>query len=447
MLLGQRKLLVLARYPETGRVKTRLIPFLGRDGATALHRRLVLRTIRVARRFCRQNGVDLELWYGATGEGASGVVETAFHHWLGADLRCYCQSGPDLGARMASAIQAAFDPGTTAVVLIGTDCPELTSEHLALAFEKLKSASVVFGPAHDGGYYLVGMNQPNPGLFQGPVWGTETVLARSLQILRSQGTPYRLLPELHDLDRPDDWARWQTTVAVEEQQWNGVSVIVPARNEASGILATLQHVGNSSEVDTVVVDGGSRDATVDLARQAGVPVLESLPGRARQMNHGAAEAQRNVLLFLHADTHLPPGWLEAVRTAFQTPGVVAGAFGFQIRDPFPGRAWIEWTTQLRARWLRLPYGDQALFCRRPIFDEMGGYPDLPILEDYIWVRKIRRYGRLVHLNPRAATSGRRWRRLGAFRTTWKNSLILAAYHLGVSPQRLATWYKGGAGEP
>ena len=123
--------------------------------------------------------------------------------------------------------------------------------------------------------------------------------------------------------------------------------------------------------------------------------------------------------------------------------VAAGAFRFRIAGGFPGKCLIEWATDLRSRWLQRPYGDQGLFLARALFEEMGGFADLPIMEDYEFTTRLRRRGRIITVGEAAITSGRRWQKLGVLRTTLRNQWMLVGYHLGVPPQKLAKRYRGG----
>jgi hypothetical protein len=160
------------------------------------------------------------------------------------------------------------------------------------------------------------------------------------------------------------------------------------------------------------------------------------------MNAGAAQATGNVLLFLHADTLLPDNWTRVVTETLKTPGVVAGSFGFRVAERFPGRWLVEWTTNLRSRWFQNPYGDQTQFLRRAMFEELGGFADLPIMEDYELNQRLRKLGRVVTAEAAAITSGRRWKRLGVVRTTLTNKMMIAGFHLGVCPHKLARFYRG-----
>src|SRR5882724_6468892 len=159
MTVRRRRLVLFTRFPEAGRVKTRLIPALGPEGAVALHRRLVLRTLRSAEIACRSCNADLEIRF-------EGGTEEYIHHWLGDEFICRPQHEGDLGDRMAATFEGSFGAGSKAAIIIGSDCPSLTSGLLAEAFEKLESHSVVIGPAVDGGYYLIGLARHIPELFR-----------------------------------------------------------------------------------------------------------------------------------------------------------------------------------------------------------------------------------------------------------------------------------------
>ncbi len=431
---NSKHLILFARYPVPGRAKTRLIPALGAEGAAALHRRLVLHALRTARKACRAVCAELDVRF-------EGGTEQAMSHWLGTGARFLPQGAGDLGDRMAGAFEESFRTGSTATVIIGSDCPGLSPDVIATAFARLTEAPVVLGPARDGGYYLIGLSRPLPELFRGIPWGTDRVLADSLAVLQRRGCEPALLDPLEDIDRPEDLPAWHRVAAREDACLDRVSVIIPALNEEHHIAATLRAVGQSLCHEVIVVDGGSTDATVPRAKEAGVTVLSSKPGRARQMNAGAVRAEGGSLLFLHADTLLPSGWAEAVLRTLRAPGVAAGAFRFRIAGSFAGKSFIEWTTGFRSRWLQRPYGDQGLFLTRALFEEMGGFADLPIMEDHEFSARQRRRGRIDTVGEAALTSARRGQTLGVVRTTLRNQWMLAGYHLGVSPRRLATLYR------
>jgi len=427
-------LILFARFPVAGKVKTRLIPALGAEGAAALHRRLVLRTFRTALGACAATGVELEIRF-------AGDSAEAFRHWLGDGFLCRPQSEGDLGQRMQSAFADSFKEGSSKTILIGSDCPELTPDRLAMAFERVGLTPIVFGPAHDGGYYLIGLARLFPELFRGINWGTETVLAESRRSLVLLNVMPGMLDPLGDLDVPADLPGWQRLSEAEESGPQRVSVIIPALNEAGQIVATVESAQQSGPHEILVVDGGSTDDTRELAKAAGAVVIQSQPGRARQMNAGAARATGNVLLFLHADTVLPDKWTRVVGEMLAEPGTVAGAFGFRIAGEFAGRRLVEWSTNLRSRWFQSPYGDQTQFLRRSLFEELGGFADFPIMEDYELNQRLRKRGRVAASTVAAITSGRRWKKLGVIRTTFINTIIIIGFHLGVCPHKLAKVYR------
>ena len=156
-----------------------------------------------------------------------------------------------------------------------------------------------------------------------------------------------------------------------------------------------------------------------------------------------AVASGRLLLFLHADTLLPDGYEELIRRALDRPATVAGAFRFRTDDSGAAMRLVEWGANIRSALFQWPYGDQGLFMEKRVFDELGGFLPLPIMEDYELVGRLRRRGPVVTLNEAAITSARRWQRLGALRTTARNLAMIAGYHAGVPPERLARFYRDG----
>ena len=219
-----------------------------------------------------------------------------------------------------------------------------------------------------------------------------------------------------------------------------VSVIVPTLNEQNGLAETLDALLLDPGDELIVVDAGSTDHTPDIARRYTERFYQGPRGRAQQMNFGARQAGGDILLFLHADTRLPPDGLEAVRNALLQRGAVGGAFRLVITPATAGLRLVAWGTNLRSRFGGLPYGDQALFVWRRVFEELGGYDDVPFMEDIRLVQALRRRGRLTLLPQAAATSGRRWQRDGVLFTTLRNIVLMMLYFCGVQPATLKRWY-------
>ncbi len=429
------RLIVFTRYPEPGATKTRMIPALGPEGAAELHRKLTEHTLRQARRFSAAS-VEVQ-WTGGN--------EDAMRTWLGPDARLRHQSEGDLGARMAEAFRRAFQDGATRAVLVGCDCPDLGPETYDAAFEALERNEVLLGPALDGGYYLVGIRAKASDtwqtLFNGIDWGTDQVLAQSLARARDAGLRVALLAPLEDVDRPKDLAIWERHVSGKTPP---LSVIIPTLNEAGRLADTLRALDAGKNIEVVVVDGGSMDATLRIARDHGARCFEATTGgRAAQMNLGAAKATGDTLLFLHADTRVPASYLDDIRECLARPGVIAGAFRFATDFDSASMRIVAGSTALRARYFQLPYGDQGLFLRKSDFRRAGGFRAMPIMEDFEFARRLRHLGRIEIARSAAVTRGERWRRLGPWRTTARNALIVGLYWLGVSPEKLSRMYRRG----
>jgi rSAM/selenodomain-associated transferase 2 len=217
-----------------------------------------------------------------------------------------------------------------------------------------------------------------------------------------------------------------------------LSVVIPTWNEAENLAATLAALPPGAEV--VVADGGSIDGTVEIARRAGARVIASEAGRARQMNQGARETRGDTLLFLHADAALGSGAGEAIEEALADPRVVGGFFRLRIQSSRCALRLASWGSNFRARVLLLPYGDQGLFLRRSVYEEVGGFPDVPFLEDVALIRMLRRRGRLAALDVTLTTGDRHWRELGVALSTLLDWTAVGLYFLGVSPSTLAPSY-------
>ncbi|WGV24317.1 TIGR04283 family arsenosugar biosynthesis glycosyltransferase [Halotia branconii] len=220
-----------------------------------------------------------------------------------------------------------------------------------------------------------------------------------------------------------------------------ISIIIPTLNEQENIKAAIATTQHSTNIEVIVVDGGSQDDTVAITQSLGIKIISSLPSRAIQMNTGAIAASGEILLFLHADTRLPIGFDQMIRTALQQPKTVAGAFVLQINDPSWGLRWIERGVYWRSHFLQMPYGDQAIFVTKAVFQQTGNFPELPIMEDFELIRRLKRIGKIIILPVPVITSARRWLQKGIVKTTLLNQIVIIAYFLGVSPQRLRNWYR------
>lgn len=220
-----------------------------------------------------------------------------------------------------------------------------------------------------------------------------------------------------------------------------LAIVMPVLDEAAGIVATLQSLAplRARGVEIVVADGGSRDATVALARPLADRVVAAPRGRARQMNAGAAATAAAQLLFLHADTLLPDGADALVQAALARRAW--GRFDVRITGASPMFPLIAALMNRRSRWTGIATGDQAMFMTRTAFEAAGGFPDQPLMEDVELSRRLKRQGAPACLRERVHTSGRRWEQRGVWRTIWLMWRLRFAYWRGADPARLAALYR------
>ncbi|MGB6339366.1 MAG: TIGR04283 family arsenosugar biosynthesis glycosyltransferase [Candidatus Aminicenantaceae bacterium] len=425
--MGFRRFIIFTRYPFPGRVKTRLIPALGSDGAASLHDAMTLHSLRWSKSLSSQYPDILEVRF-------EGGTLSQMQQWLGGNRKYVEQGEGDLGQRMERAFQENFQKKYRHIVLVGTDCPQMTAFHVKEAFFALKSHDMVIGPSEDGGYYLIGLSQIVPELFVSMEWGTDKVFKKTMEKAKQRNLSVRVLARLNDVDEPDDLPVWDMV----SNQF--ISVVIPTLNEEVNLPKALQSVGRMPYCEVIVADGGSQDRTVPIAEEWGAKVVLSEACRGSQMNAGARKASGDILLFLHADTVLPEDYAELIRHTLSNPSVPGGSFAVRF-SPTTGHLnlkskTISWRTTV----LRKPYGDQAIFVRASLFRLMGEYTDIPLMEDVDFVNRLRKRGKLAFIHEPVVTDSRRFRFQGGIKATFRNKLTKMGYALGVSPERLARFY-------
>ena len=218
-----------------------------------------------------------------------------------------------------------------------------------------------------------------------------------------------------------------------------ISVIIPTLNEADCIASAIRSAQSRGAGEIIVVDGGSADGTSAIAQSLGAAVIASAANRGAQQNLGALRAAGPILLFLHADTKLPVDFAGRIRETLAGPGVAGGAFRFRL----DGLGWrfrlIERVVALRCKLFQLPYGDQAIFVTKETFERAGRFPESPVMEDFDFVTRLKKLGRVAIAGADAVTSARRWRRMGVWRMTWINQLCIFGYYLRIPSRRMARW--------
>jgi rSAM/selenodomain-associated transferase 2 len=222
------------------------------------------------------------------------------------------------------------------------------------------------------------------------------------------------------------------------------SIIIPVYREAGRIRQTLDSLlinTDRADCEIIVVDGETDPSTLAMVQSKAVRKISSPKGRGIQLNTGAREASGEFLIFLHADTRLPANALEEIDRTMQSKNIVAGAFDLGIdSDRYAFRV-IEKIASWRSRLTRIPYGDQAVFIRRDDFRSLGGFQEIPIMEDVELMKRIKKQGGKIHILPnRVRTSARRWEKEGLLYGTMRNWLLVLLYYLGVKPEKLARFY-------
>lgn len=226
---------------------------------------------------------------------------------------------------------------------------------------------------------------------------------------------------------------------------NRISIIIPVLNEASIINQTIDHIfslPSGEEFEVIVVDGNPHGETINAIRRKEVKKIVAEKGRPKQMNSGAFHAEGKILLFLHADTILPGDTLDSISSVMEKGNLVGGAFDLGIQSDRPIFRVIANAASFRSRITRIPYGDQGIFIRKDYFYKLGGFKEMPLMEDVELMRRIKRAGDKICILPsRVRTSPRRWEREGILYCTLRNWTLITLYFLGIPPEKLAKFYK------
>jgi uncharacterized protein len=431
---------IFAKAPVAGRVKTRLVPAVGAEGAVRLAMALLEDTLEALL---------------AHGRAAPVLAVDNVAAFQGRGLPMVEQGTGDLGERLERVLGRGLARAPVALV-VGSDTPGFPAPLLEEAFSALERADAVLTPAEDGGFTLLGLRRCPPGLLRGLPWSKPETLRATEARLRARGLGVLRTRPWFDVDGPADLARLRVELSegtvqarhtaevlgtLSMKPW--LSVVMPVLDEARRLEAVLRRLVGLPGVDEVlVVDGGSSDVTRVVAQGvAGVRLLEAPRGRARQMNAGAAAARGEVLCFLHADVTLPHDAVRHVACAMAREGVVACAFRTRTVDD-AGPSWagaLLPMADLRSRWTDRPYGDQAVSVRRSAFEKVGGFPDQPLMEDVELARRLSALGRVVRLRAQVKVSGRRFLRRPLRTLLYWNSFPML-YRLGVRATILEKLY-------
>ncbi|MFZ2447860.1 MAG: TIGR04282 family arsenosugar biosynthesis glycosyltransferase [Syntrophobacteraceae bacterium] len=426
-------LLVFMRYPEAGRVKTRLAREIGPERAAASYEKLLRRTLGVVSDFKRQNpGARILLFH--TPEDPPGMLEKRFR----GPWEFISQEGEHLGERMENALFAAFSLGAEKAVLIGSDIADIAAPDLEEAFRTSGGGVAALGPAADGGFYLIGLDRPCAAPFRFAEWGTEGVFSRTARALSDSGLRVETVARRSDVDRPEDLPRLDRDPVLG----NSLSVIMPSLSTPERLAPLVDYLecGLWPGDEIIVVQGCASGKTG--ARRISDTVLHarSQVGRGIQQNAGATLARGDIFFFLHDDTIPPPDFAYHIRAACARSGMSLGCFRLAFCPDRLSMGLVAKWANLRTTLFKLPYGDQGLFCSRDTFERAGGFRLEYLLEDVDLVRRCRKLGRLLMLPIPVHSSSERYLRKGVLSASFENHLTMLLFHLGVSSRELYSIY-------
>lgn len=483
MAVTGRAVAVFLRYPEAGRVKTRLAASVGEHAALRIYCKLLRRTLGIAADFKTSNA-DVEIFLFFTPAAKRGQLVGMFP----GPWQLVAQHGRHLGERMQRALEHILAAGHRHVVLVGSDLADLQTADFVNAFQSVAEGYAVLGPALDGGFYLLGIDRPCPSVFAPDRWGGPEVFRRTEQLLLNAGFKVRTGPARKDIDRPEDLDFLSSLPDMRER----LSVIIPTRKPIEELAPLLKIVSAGLwPDDEIIVSSSARQslsnneqmsargrqsrthplpppfrpkpesailrrpccptgaaaattesATTSSTTDRRLRQVYSPAGRGVQMNRGAEAACGGLYWFLHDDSIPPSQFAYHIRKLLLLPDKSLGCF---LAAFFPSTRALDliagWAT-LRTVYCGRPYGDQGLFCRAETFDHLGGFHKAFLMEDVDFVSRARRLGGLLIVREKLFTSAARYLSRGVLRASLHNHLTMLSYLAGVDDRKLYTRYYG-----
>lgn len=479
-------LIVFTRIPEAGHTKTRMMPYFTEKECENLHR-CFLEDINSE---IKKIDIDLFICYTSNSRDVSEVINI-----FGESAKYFPQIGEDIGIRMKNSIDFVFNIGYEKVVLIGTDVPEISSITIKNAFFELEKKDLVFGKTFDGGYYLVGMKKMIKDVFEVKSYGHNHVFEDTLKKLENK---YEIgyVNTLNDMDDKEDikslYRRYcpeefysknnfikgeflysdfkhsntcdvstnceetverntypKNTIDMLSDKFLSISIVIPVYNESSTIdnlLRQLEEIDSNTEL--IFVDGGSLDSTFEKINHwieknnFNANVFKSEKGRANQMNFGAEKSRGDIIFFLHSDSVLPKKFLSEIRETIKKYSW--GCFGIDFKSRHFFMYTNKWISNHRAKFRGIVFGDQGIFIKRSLFEKVGGYKKIPIMEDYQLSLDIKKLKIPVGMTKnRILTSDRRYPKgtLSKVKVMWSMFWLRRLYRLGVDVEEISIRYK------
>jgi hypothetical protein len=428
-------LLIFLRYPEPGWVKKRLSESIGPERAAEVYEKLIRRTLGIVWDFKRMDST-VQAFIFHTPEDSVEKLRRKFR----GPWEFYSQQGEHLGERMRNALRFAFSMGARKAVLIGTDLADIETMDLEGAFQNAEKDTVVLGPAADGGFYLIGTGRPIGAALDFNAWGTGDVFSRTANELKSSGFHVHLATMRKDVDRGSDFDR----VSADPMFSGSISIIIPTLSDLRTLSPFLEYLKDSMWPgdEIVVVQGGAFAKTSVRRISPSLTFVFSPKGRGVQQNTGAMIAKGTIVFFLHDDTVPPPDFGYLIRRAGMNLKAELGCFKLAFTPSNRALRLISGWANLRTLLFKLPYGDQGLFCKREVFERVGGFGRRYLMEDIELARKLKKAGQIAIVPVEAYSSADRYLNKGILKASLQNHLLALLNALGRDERDLYRRYYG-----
>lgn len=426
-------LLIFMRYPQPGRVKTRLAREIGAERAAVLYTRTLRRTLGIASDLKHEDRSLRIIIFCTPGDPLERLEKEFGGPWT-----FYPQEGEHLGVRMENAFETAFSMGAGKAVLIGSDIVDIRADDLVDSFKKTQGQTAVLGPARDGGFYLIGLARSCGAPFRFSEWGTADVFSRAEGALANSGMRVATVARRSDLDRPEDIPLTDSDPLLGKS----LSVIIPTLHQPEKLSPLIEFLQNRLwPGDEIVVTRGMRSGEIGvISRQDGFVAGNCPTGRGIQQNFGAMLARGDILFFLHDDTIPPADFPYLIRKACCRPDMALGFFRLAFCPTSPALNLIARWANVRSRIFKLPYGDQGLFCRKDVFEKAGGFHHRFLFEDVDLVRHCRKLGSQAILPHPVYSSPERYLRKGTLAASFQNHFLTILHLFGVDEAKLYSMY-------
>lgn len=428
--------IIFTRIPESGKTKTRLMPYYSGDECKIFHEKLLMDLCEKT----KSDEYDIITFYsGDDLEYLKGLLH------ISKDF--FAQKGITIAERMKNAIKETLDMGYKRIVLTGSDIPDIDEQIISDAFNKLQNNSIVFGPSNDGGYYLVGVNDDHDldAIFDEDNYKNDNVLKNIENKIQKE---IKYTKVLRDIDTKDDILAYYTNNLDKDSHathyiWSKlkISVIVPIYNEEKKANRLMEELKKFKNSEIILVDGESTDNSYEILSKE-FNVIRTKKGRSNQLNSGSKHASGDILFFLHADSLLPPDPEREIKEVIKKN--LVGIFGIRFdRELFMLKV-CEIRSMQRVKYTKIMFGDQGIFIFKNLFNEVGGFPNIPIMEDYQFSLELRKKKINIGITKnRIITSARRFgnTNMSVFKMNLKMYNLRRLYRKGVDAKEILKSYR------